>query len=140
MERPRRSRWSAYGKCGATTMLPDRENHLILPEDSLVVFVDDTGHETLVPGHPVYGLGGCALLARDLDPIIRDPWREVRRKVTGSPDTLLHANTFAGFGTAENISTVAEFFRMQPFARLGAIISFKTALADELGPVPTIAK
>jgi hypothetical protein len=112
---------------------------LILPEKSLVVFVDDTGHEALVLGHPVYGLGGCAAMGKDLDRIIRQPWREVRRKVTGSPDTPLHANTFAGFATPENIRTVAEFFHAQPFARFGAIISFKTALADELGRVPTIA-
>jgi hypothetical protein len=36
-----------------------------------------------VPGHPVYGLGGCAVLARDLDPIIRDPWREVTKEGYG---------------------------------------------------------
>jgi len=105
----------------------------------LAVFVDDTGHEALVEGHPVYGLGGCAALARDLDPIIRTPWRDVRRLVTGSADTQLHANSFAGFATRENIETVAEFFRAQPFARVGAIISLNTTLADGLGPVPTIA-
>ena len=119
---------------------PENEHHLILPEASLVVFADDTGHEALIPGHPVYGLGGCAAMDIDLDRIIRQPWREVRRKVTGSPNTPLHANAFAGFATPENVRTVAEFFHAQPFARLGAIISFKTALANELGPVPTIAK
>ena len=60
--------------------------------------------------------------------------------MVGSPDTPLHANTFAGFATRDNIRTVTEFFQAQPFARLDAIISFRTALADELGPVPTIAK
>jgi hypothetical protein len=113
---------------------------LTLPDDCLATFVDDTGHETLVKGHPVYGLGGCAALVRDLGSIIRAPWCEVRRKVTGSPNMPLHANTFAGFATKENIKTVADFFRSQPFARLGAIISLKTKLADELGSVPTIAK
>jgi hypothetical protein len=122
------------------TPCPENENHLILPEGSLVVFVDDTGHEALVSGHPVYCLGGFAAMDKDLDRIIRQPWREVRRKVTGSPGTPLRANTFAGFATRENIEAVADFFRAQPFVRFGAIISFKTALADELGPVPTIAK
>jgi hypothetical protein len=116
------------------------ETNLILPERCLAVFVDDTGHEALIPGHPVYGLGGCAALGRDFDRIIRLPWREIRRRVTGSPDTPLHANSFAGFATPENIAAVAEFFRVQPFARFGAIISTETSLADELGPVPTIAK
>src|SRR5258708_38999028 len=97
--------------------LPDSDNRLILPEGSLVVFVDDTGHEALVPGHPVYGLGGCAVLSSDLDPIIRDPWRDVRRKVTRSPETPLHANAFAGFATTENILTSAESFQTQPLLR-----------------------
>jgi hypothetical protein len=68
---------------------------LNLPEKSLVVFVDDTGHEALVEGHPVYGLGGCAVMASDLDGMVRHPWLEVRRKVTGSADRPLHAASFA---------------------------------------------
>lgn len=121
------------------TAHPNHENHLILPEGCLCVFVDDTGHEALVSGHPVYGLGGCAVMDKDLDVTIRQPWREVRKKITGSPDTPLHANAFARFATRENIDVVAEFFRTQPFVRFGAIITSKTALADEFGPVPTIA-
>jgi len=35
---------------------------LTLAEQTLVVFVNDTGHERLVEGHPVYGLGGCAAI------------------------------------------------------------------------------
>jgi hypothetical protein len=116
------------------------ETNLVLPDGCLVVFVDDTGHEALVAGQPVYGLGGCAALARDLDRVIRSPWREIRRRVTGSPDTQLHANAFGRSATQENILAVAEFFRVQPFARFGAIISTDTTLAGELGPVPTIAK
>ena len=116
------------------------ETNLVLRDRCLAVFADDTGHEALVAGHPVYGLGGCAALASDLDSLIRSPWREIRCRVTSSPDTPLHANTFAGFATPDNIAAVAEFFCVHPFARFGAIISTDTALADELGPVPTIAK
>jgi hypothetical protein len=116
------------------------ETNLVLADGCLAVFVDDTGHEALVAGQPVYGLGGCAALARDLDRVIRSPWREVRRRVTGSADTQLHANKFGQFATQENIEAVAEFFHVQPFARFGAIISTDTTMAGELGPVPTIAK
>jgi hypothetical protein len=121
------------------------EINLILPERCLAVFVDDTGHEVLLPDQKVYGLGGCAVLAPALDPIIRLPWREVRRRVTGSPDTPLHASEFdrrdvSNEVRAENIRAVVDFFQTQPFARFGAIISTATTLADELGPVPTIAK
>ena len=30
--------------------------NLVLPDSCLAVFVDDTGHEALVEGQPVYGL------------------------------------------------------------------------------------
>lgn len=116
------------------------DTNLILPERCLTVFVDDTGHEALVKGHPVYGLGACAVMGQHLDAVIRGPWREVRRSVTGSAEKPLHANAFAGVATKENITAVAEFFRRQPFARLGAIVSFETSFPDELGPLPAIAK
>ena len=113
---------------------------LVLPVGCLVAFVDDTGHETLVPGHPVYGLGGCVVMGDDLDRVIRAPWREVRRAVTGSPDTPLHASDFSRWATRENIGAVAGFFRQQLFGRIGAIISINTTLPQEIGQVPTIAK
>jgi hypothetical protein len=112
---------------------------LRLPESSLVVFVDDTGHERLVEGHNVYGLGGCAVMANDLDRVVRQPWHAVRRKVTGSADTPLHAATFARTATQEQIETVAEFFRTQPFARIGATVSVKSRLTSDLGPIDIIA-
>jgi hypothetical protein len=112
---------------------------LTIADQSLVVFADDTGHEALVPGHPVYGLGGCAAMAGDLDRLIRHPWHEVRRKVTGSTDTPLHAATFARMATPEQIETVAAFFRNQPFARIGATVSVATRMIGDLGPVNAIA-
>lgn len=113
---------------------------LNLSPGCLAIFVDDTGHEALVEGHPVYGLGGCAVLARDLEAVIRAPWRAIREAVTGSSDAPLHASEFAGIATPEHMGRVAEFFIRQPFARLGAIVPFTTTFPDELGPLPTIAK
>lgn len=113
---------------------------LTLPERCLVVFVDETGHEALVEGHPVYGLGACAVMSKHLDAVIRTPWREVRRRVNGSAETPLHARAFARTASREDIITVAEFFQRQPFARLGAIVSFKTEFPNELGPLPAMAK
>ena len=112
---------------------------LTLPESSLVVFVDDTGHERLVKGHNVYGLGGCAVMANDLDRVVRQPWHAVRRRVTGSADTALHAASFARTATQEQIEAVAEFFRTQPFARIGTTVSVKSRLTGDLGPIDVIA-
>jgi hypothetical protein len=90
---------------------------LSVSDQSLLIFVDDTGHEALVPGHPIYGLGGCAIMAADLERVIRHPWREVRRQIRGSADTPLHAAALGHPPRREDIEVVAGFFWNQPFAR-----------------------
>jgi len=107
--------------------------------ECLLVFIDDTGHERLLNEHQVYGLGGCAALAADLDAIVRNPWREVRRQVAGAADAPLHAVDFGQGASLNDIEVVAGFFRSQPFARLGAIVTLDTQLPDRLTPVQTIA-
>jgi hypothetical protein len=96
-------------------MIVPSSSDLFLPRRCLAVFVDDTGHEALVPDHPVYGLGGCAVLGRDLACHIWEPWKKIRQLVTGSPDTPLHASEFSKIATSSHIEAVAEFFRVQPF-------------------------
>jgi hypothetical protein len=93
----------------------------------------------LVEGHPVYGLGGCAAMAHDLERIIRHPWHEVRRKLCGSPNLPLHAAALGHPPRREDIEMVAEFFRSQPFARIGAIISTKATRDDGISAIGTIA-
>ncbi|MCK1711260.1 MULTISPECIES: hypothetical protein [unclassified Bradyrhizobium] len=65
--------------------------NLSVPDRSLLVFVDDTGHESLASGHSIYGLGGCAVLAAQLERVSYQPWHEVRRRVRRSADRPLHA-------------------------------------------------
>jgi hypothetical protein len=112
--------------------------NLILQDRCLAVFVDDTGHEALVKGHPVYGLGGCAAMGRYLDRVITQPWKGIRKRVTGSPDTPLHANEFPSIAKPGDIEAVGEFFRIWPFWRFGAIITVQTKLADELSLLQTM--
>jgi len=109
---------------------------LELPDRCLAVFVDDTGHEDFPEGHPVYGLGGCAALSRDLERLIERPWKEVRRRVKGSPDAQLHANKFARNPKTEDVQAVARFFR-EPFWRFGAVLTKETQcnLPDEIGRI-----
>jgi hypothetical protein len=42
-----------------------RMTNLALPDGCLAVFIDDAGHEALVEGRPVYGLGGCDVLVSE---------------------------------------------------------------------------
>jgi hypothetical protein len=101
---------------------------LVLPDRCLAFFVDDSGHEELLPDQPVWCLGGCAVLGRDLDAMIVQPWRAIRNLVTGSPDTPLHAHKFPKIANSDGMEAVAEFFRVRPFFRFGAILSVDTQI------------
>ena len=116
----------------------DHQPKLPLSGRCLAVFVDDTGHEELVKGHPVYGLGGCAVLGRDMERLIHQPWRELRMRVTGSPDSQLHANKFPKIAKAGDVDAVADFFRANHFWRFGAVITTETLLVPEITLMQTM--
>ncbi|MFG3594500.1 hypothetical protein [Bradyrhizobium sp. RDI18] len=111
---------------------------LSVTDRSLFVFVDDTGHEALVSGHPVYGLGGCAVLAADLERVICHLWHEVRRRVRGSADTPLHAAALGHPQRMEDIEAVRNF--SAAFARIRAIISNQTKRDHGIAVVNIIAE
>jgi hypothetical protein len=112
--------------------VPEDKVQLVLPDRCLTFYVDDSGHEELLPDQSVWCLGGCAVLGRDLDAMIVQPWRAIRKLVTGSPDTQLRGNKFRKVATPEGMEAVAEFFRVQPFFRFGAILSVDTQILYDM--------
>jgi hypothetical protein len=114
---------------------------LELTLDTLTFFVDDTGHETLPIGHHVYGLGGCGLMAPELEPVVRAPWREVRRRVAGSPDAPLHASKLkVDELTQGQIEAITSFFTSQPMARIAVTVTSVTKLHPDLPTVELVSK
>lgn len=101
-----------------TTPRPDQQ--FVYEPDCLLMFIDDTGHERL-KGHVMYGLGGCAVLGRDYQSVIVDPWLRLRAATTGSSSTQLHAADFAGIATHDNMTAMNRFFAEQPFHRFAAL-------------------
>ena len=121
-------------------MIRREQEDVVLKERCLAVFVDDTGHEALVSGQPVYGLGGCAALGRDIERLINRPWKELRRRITGSSNTQFHANKFSSIAKAGDFEAIASFFRDQPFWRFGAIVTTQTKLATEISLMRTMKR
>lgn len=113
---------------------------LILSPETLVFFIDDTGHERLVPDQPIYGLGGCGVMARDLDIALNAPWRDVRRLVTGSTDAPLHAAQFSMSPAPDHIKAVAAFFAGGCFARIGATIDIGASVVPEIDHLTIVAR
>ena len=93
----------------------ERQPKLMSRDRCLAVFVDDTGHEALVREQPVYGLGGCAALGRDIERLIHQPWKELRRRVAGSCDAPLHANKFPRIAKDGDVEAVASFSALSDF-------------------------
>lgn len=107
--------------------------------DCMVFFIDETGHEELAEGHHVFGMGGCAALARDLDRLIRFPWRRIRKAVTGDEDTPLHATELNSTLTTEQQALIGSFFQDKNFRRVGVASTFKTKLVGEIDLMTVIA-
>jgi hypothetical protein len=60
--------------------------------DDLLVFIDDTGHESFAGDQEYYGLGGCAVLGVHYGRL-KSLWMDVRNRINGSPDAPLHGRT-----------------------------------------------
>lgn len=102
--------------------------------DCLIFFLDETGHELLAdPRFPVFGLGGCAVLASDLDRVVRDPWREMKAASFGGAKVALHAAKLSD-STKTQLAALGQFFRHQAFFRLASVIKDLSVLPPDLPP------
>lgn len=101
----------------------------------LLIFVDDTGHESFGSQH-YFGLGGCAVLAEHYSRL-KDSWMDVRTRIKGRPDARLHASD-RSIRTDANFSILAEFFSDRSFLRL-AVMNIKSAiLPDTIHPATVV--
>lgn len=108
---------------------------LSLSARTLAFFLDETGHERFADsGHPVFGMGGCAVLGSGLDAVVISPWRSVRKAVRGDADLPLHASEFSRTATPVHIQAVSHFFATQPLARLALVMPREASLRADLTP------
>jgi hypothetical protein len=96
----------------------------------LMFFVDETGHEEFAdPNHPVFGLGGCAILAAAIENNLRTPWREMKARWFGDPDVSLHAADLRR-PTEEQANAIGDFFRKQQIGRFAVTMTKNTKLPE----------
>src|SRR5579872_3288675 len=106
-----------------------RPPELKITGERLLVFVDDTGHETFKGSHDYYGLGGCVVLGADYA-WMKAQWREVRRLINGNPDAPLHAADMKR--TEANFDVLSKFFLDPSFARIAAVSTKETRLPSDM--------
>lgn len=66
-----------------------------MPEDGLLVFIDETGIEDFSDlRNPTFGRGGCAVLSGDYKRLLKKPWRRLKRDYLGGANKPFHATEF----------------------------------------------
>ncbi len=105
----------------------DDGSTITCPDHSLMIFVDETGHEELGDkDFPFFGYGGCLTYALDYENALVKPWKEVERAFPS--DMLpLHASSLKPARlTSTHFEALNGFFSNNVFGRFAAICSDKT--------------
>ncbi len=98
-----------------------------LPETTLVIALDDTGHEEFKdPKYPVFGIGGCAFLVRDYQRLIERPWNDLCERFLPNKSRPIHAADL-GRLSAEQENAFEYFFKKFEFFRLAITTSVKSS-------------
>jgi hypothetical protein len=120
--------------CGARKHTPKGEILSVHPH-CLTFFSDETGHEDFADrNYPVFGIGGCAVLAPAIEQNLRIPWRTMKERYFGGADLPLHAANFRN-PTPEQVQAIADFFRNQEIGRFAVTMTASTKLPDGLKPI-----
>lgn len=108
-----------------TLSLVHESGNIDVPDTSLIVGIDETGSETYSDkSHPVFGIGGCAVMAKDYFSILEDPWHYMKETYFDGADQPLHASELIK-PTIEQLSALKYYFSNFPFFRF-AVMSAET--------------
>lgn len=117
---------------------PEAHEEIKPDADDLLVFVDDTGHETFAGNQGFYGLGGCGILGAGYSHL-KAKWGEVRTIAAGGPDMPLHASTIER--SCENFEALSGFFLDPSFIRIAVTTTKDIGLPPDMHPcVPVMGQ
>lgn len=98
-------------------------------DDTLLIFVDETGHEELQdPNFPIFGFGGCMCLAGSYASIISEPWKKIESFFPKESLPLHAADLKLDTITDEQLEALNNFFKNHTFGRFANVVSNKTVI------------
>jgi hypothetical protein len=104
----------------------------------LVCFIDESGDEGLSdPNHPVFGMGGCAVMAHAMALHLDLPWRGMKARHFGGEHVPLHAARRQL--TETQATAIGTLFRRRPFMRFAAFVSRDTTMCTETERLAVLA-
>lgn len=112
----------------------------VLPSSTLLVGLDETGHELFAdPQYPIFGLGGCAVMVRDYPRLIRVPWQYMKNRFFGINDEPLHAAELHK-PSGEQLEALGHFFRNSQFSRIAALATDRTVFGEDLACLQIVGR
>lgn len=107
----------------ATTIPPP--GSLVINDEDLLVFIDETGHEVISDDKSIFGTGGIIVYGADYHKNIEVPWGKLRETIGLANDQPLHAAS--DFDIYKNhLEALSNFFISGFFVRHISIITPKT--------------
>ena len=102
---------------------------IIIDDKSLLVFIDETGVESLNdPNFPLFGLGCILIPSIHYSKVIDEPWKIFRKEIANDSEKSLHAAEFTKYNNFKlHVSKISSFFSDSIFKRMAIIISDKTS-------------
>jgi hypothetical protein len=120
-------------------VLRDESGETQLQPTALLVALDDTGEpSTRDRAHPVFGLGGCAILVGQYHEYMRLPWALMKQQHFAGPLQPLHASDLRN-PTPAQIEALNSFFQGQVFFRLAALLTDQFPVGDPSARVEIIS-
>ena len=111
-----------------------------LGANTLVVALDDTGHETFAdPNYPLYGLGGCAFLVSDYKRLVQLPWDYMCQTFFSDIERPLHAADLHQ-PSPEQIEALTHYFSRFQVFRLVVTIHKKATNAEGFNLIEVVGK
>jgi hypothetical protein len=108
--------------------------------DDLLVFIDDTGHETFAGNQGFYGLGGCLTTGFAYEHL-KPRWREVRRIINDDADAPLHGSDITANPKPESFAALRTFFEDRSFVRTAVTTTKHVGLPTSMHPcVPVMGQ
>lgn len=93
-----------------------------LEPSCLLVFIDETGNDvSFDEKHPVFGLGGCVVLASDYDKLVSTPWNNLKNNYFKGVDEPLHASKLNS-PVSQQLEALNDFFKNNNFGRVASIV------------------
>lgn len=100
------------------------------PDDSLLIFVDETGHEDFAdPNTPYFGLAGCVCAASDYWRDIDQPWIAVEQAFSEDMRPLHAADLRPNELRPEQLTAIDQFFAQGAFGRFATVA--KASMTNE---------